>query len=60
MFIKKNMQPFKPHSEMPTAFNKCAKMQFWFMGVFPEKLHVTLDSVHVLNFFYNENQKLDS
>lgn len=50
MFIKKNMHPFEPCSKMHTAFNKHAEMQYWFMSIFPEKLHVTLHIVHVFNF----------
>lgn len=59
MFIKKNLQPFKTHSKMHTAFNKCAEMQYWFMGIFQEKSHVTLRIVYVLLFFCNQRQKLD-
>lgn len=59
MFIKKNLHPFKPCSKMHTAFNKCAEMHYWFMGVFPEKMHVTLHIVHVLPFFCNQRKKLD-
>lgn len=59
MLIKKNMHPFKPHSKMHTAFNKHAEIKYWFMGIFPEKLHVALHIVHVLHFFCNQRQKWD-